>query len=185
MNLRPTLLAALLAVAACQQSAPAVRPSPAPAPPSPPPALRQPVDAVLADSDVGRPRTAGRDHLGATEAARDEPNEVLAARLFAGWAWVDMATRTWGPVDDRVLLTLRAEGATRAYQWWAAEAARPPFTAAACPAEVTRLDQCSYGTSAGSAIVVGRLDSETFRLVADPASIARLAALQAARLRAA
>jgi len=180
---RALLLAALVGLAACQQNAPPPTPSPsATRAPTPVVALRDPGAAILADADVGRPRTAGRDHLGATEAARDQPDEVLALQLYSGWGWVDMATRTWGPVSDQVLQTLRPEGATRAYALWSGEAERAPFSAAPCPASISGLDQCRYGTAADRAIVVGRLDTVTFRLVADPGAVERLAARQASRL---
>jgi hypothetical protein len=181
---RTLLLVALLGLAACQQVAPAPTPSPSATPePTPLVALRAPSAAVLADADVGRPRTAGRDHLTATEAARDQPDEVLALELFSGWGWVDMATRTWGPVSVEVLQTLRPEGATRAYALWSGEAELAPFSAAPCPASITGLEQCRYGSAADRVIVVGRRDTLTFRLVADPGAAERLAALQASRLR--
>ncbi len=180
------LLAAVLVLAACQQGpAPLVSPSPAPlGTPVPAPALRPPSEAVLADAQVGRGRTGGKDHLSAAEAARDQPDQVLALQLFAGWGWVEMATRAWGSASDEVLLTLRAEGAARAYALWAGEAEQSPYSPAPCPAAISGLDQCRYGAASGSAIVVGRLDSAVFRMVAEPAAIERLAGIQAGRLRA-
>jgi len=167
----PICAAALSALLlACQSQPPPVaapRSSP-PAAATPQPALRPPADAVLADADVGLPRTAGRDHLSAAEAARDTANEVLALETYSGWGWVEASTRTWSgngrQVVETLLVTVRAEGAGKAFDTWAADAARAPYAAGGCPASVTGLDQCRLGVSGDRALVVGRLGAEVFRI---------------------
>jgi len=135
------------------------------------------------------PRTAGRDHLGAAEAARDTANEVLALETYSGWGWVEASTRTWSGggrrATETLLLTLRAEGAARAFDAWAGEAATSPFAATDCPAAVTGLDQCRIGSTGNRALVVGRLGAEVFRLETAGLDTPALATRQAARLPAA
>ena len=188
---RPLALVAavLLVLAACQtQSPPAATPRPSPSPsPTPAPVLRAPADAILADAEVGLPRTAARDHLGAAEAARDTANEVLALEVYSGWGWLEASTRSWsgagGQATEMVLLTVRSEAAARAFDYWAADAARAPLAAGPCPARVTGLDQCRIGIGGGQVLVVGRLGAEVFRLqVGGGLDGAALAARQAARL---
>ncbi|HEY8641134.1 MAG TPA: hypothetical protein VIO84_00050 [Candidatus Dormibacteraeota bacterium] len=185
----PICLAALIAlVLACQsQSPPAATPRPSPsAAATPLPQLRPPADAVLADADVGLPRTAGRDHLSAAEAARDTANEVLALETYSGWGWVEASTRTWSgggrQAAETLLLTLRAEGASRAFDAWAADAARAPYAAVDCPASVSRLDQCRLGVAGDRALVVGRLGAEVFRIETTGVDSAALASKQASRM---
>ena len=181
--------AVLLVLVSCQtQGPPAATPRPSPSlSPTPLPALRPPADAILADADVGLPRTGARDHLGAAEAARDTPNEVLALEVYSGWGWIEASTRTWsgagGQAADTVLLTVRSDAAARAFDYWAADAARAPLAAGACPAAVTGLDQCRIGSGGGQVLVVGRLGAEVFRLqVGGGLDAAALAARQSARL---
>src|SRR5256885_8818529 len=154
--------AVLLVLGACQSQTPpppTPRPSPTPSA-SPLPVLRPPADAILADADVGLPRTAARDHLGAAEAARDTSNEVLALEAYSGWGWIEASTRSWAGggrrASETLLLTVRPEGAARAFDYWAADAARAPLAAAPCPASVPGLDQCRLGTAGGRALLGGR-----------------------------
>jgi hypothetical protein len=145
-----------------------------------------PADAVLADADVGLPQTAGRDHLTAAEAARDTANEVLALETYSGWGWVEASTRTWSgggrQASETLLLTLRAEGGRKAFDVWAADAARAPYAATGCPASVTGLDQCRVGMVGDRALVVGRLGAEVFRIETTGLDAASLAAKQGARM---
>jgi hypothetical protein len=187
----PVCLAALAAVLlACQsQSPPAATSKPsATATATPQPVLRAPADAVLADADVGLPRTAGRDHLTAAEAARDTANEVLALETYSGWGWIEASTRSWSgggrSASETLLLTLRAEGAGKAFDAWAADAARAPYSAAGCPAAVTGLDQCRLGVAGDRALVVGRLGAEVFRIETVGLDSATLASKQASRMEA-
>jgi hypothetical protein len=180
--------AALLVLGACQsQSSPAPTPRPS-ATPSPTPllVLKAPAEAILADADVGLQRTAARDHLGAAEAARDTANEVLALEVYSGWGWIEASTRTWSgggrQVSETLLLTVRPEGAARAFDYWAADAARAPLAAAACPASLPELDQCRLGIAGDRALVVGRLGAEVFRLDVSGLDAAALGARQAARI---
>jgi hypothetical protein len=185
----PICLAAFTAlVLACQsQSPPASTPRPSPSPAATPqPALRPPADAVLADADIGLPRTAGRDHLSAAEAARDTANEILALETYSGWGWVGASTRTWSGGGRRaaetLLLTLRAEGALRAFEAWAADAARAPYAATDCPPSITGLDQCRVGVAGDRQLVVGRLGAEVFRIETTGMDAAALASKQASRI---
>lgn len=174
-------------VAGCQEQPhpPPPRPSPA-ASPTPPPVLRAPAAAILDDGDVGLPRTAARDQLGAAEAARDTSNEVLALEAYSGWGWIEASTRTWSGggrvAAATLLLTVRPEGAARAFDYWAADAARAPLAAGECPASVAGLDQCRLGTAGDRALLVGRLGPEVFRLEVSGLDPAALGARQAARL---
>src|SRR5438067_617384 len=185
----PICAAALVALLlACQSQAPPAatpRPSQA-ATPTPQPALRPLADAVLVDADVALPRTGGRDHLSAAEAARDTANEVLALETYSGWGWLEASTRTWSgggrQAAETLLLTVRGEGAGRAFDTWASDAARAPYSAGSCPASVTGLDQCRLGVAGDRALVVGRLGAEVFRIETVGVDAAALAAKQAARL---
>jgi hypothetical protein len=180
--------AVLLVVGACQsQSPPTARPTASPTPsPTPLLVLRAPGDAILADADVGLPRTAARDHLGAAEAARDTANEVLALEVYSGWGWIEASTRTWSgggrQASETVLLTVRPEAAARAFDYWAADAARAPLSAGGCPAALAGLDQCRLGVAGDRALVVGRLGAEVFRLDVTGLDASALAARQAARM---
>src|SRR6266851_1825455 len=106
------------------QPAPSASPTPAPSHLPTPASVRPPAEAILDDAAVGLPRLSGRDGLGAAEAARDQPDEPAALEEFSGWGWIEASTRTWqsGPrrVDAMVMLSLRAQGARRAYEFWAA-----------------------------------------------------------------
>jgi hypothetical protein len=185
----PICLAGLAALSlACQsQSPPAATPWPSPsAAATPQPALRPPADAVLADADIALPRTAGRDHLSAAEAARDTANEVLALEAYSAWGWVEASTRTWSgggrQAAETLLLTLRAEGAGKAFDAWAADAARAPYAATDCTPAVAGLDQCRVGLAGDRALVVGRRGAEVFRIETMGLDAPSLAAKQAARL---
>ncbi len=180
--------AVLLLLGACQSQgppAPTPRPSPSPSP-TPLLVLKAPAEAILADADVGLPRTAARDHVGAAEAARDTANEVLALEVYSGWGWIEASTRTWSgggrQASETLLLTVRPEGAARAFDYWAADAARAPLAAAACPASLPGLDQCRLGAAGDRALVVGRLGAGVFRLDVSGLDAAALGARQAARM---
>ena len=178
---------ALLLLACQTQSAPPATPRPAPtAPPTPLLVLRAPAAAVLTSSEVGLPVTAARDHLGAAEAARDTPNEVLALQTYSAWGWVEASTRTWSgggrQASETLLLTLRAQGARKAFATWAADTERAPFSSSACPPSVAGLDDCRLGTAGDRALVVGYLDAEAFRLETTGLDTPALGAKQAARL---
>jgi len=182
------LAAAAVLLLGCQsQPPPAATPRPShTATATPLLALRPPADAVLADADLGLPRTAGRDHLSAAEAARDTANEVLALEVYSGWGWVEASTRTWSgggrQAAETVLLTLRAEGAAKAVDAWAADAARAPYAATDCPASVAGLDQCRIGTAGDRALVVGRLGAEVFRIETVGMDAPALAGKQASQM---
>jgi hypothetical protein len=170
-------------------SQPAASASPTPEAPlrmPTPAALRPPAAAMLEDAAVGLPRLSGRDGLGAAEAARDQPDEPAALEVFSGWGWIEASTRTWGSgsrrLDAIVMLSLRAQGARRAYEFWAAEADRMRLAGAPCPATVTGLDDCRYWSGGGRTLVVGRLDAEVFRLLGTGVDAGTLAPAQAQRL---
>ena len=150
-------------------------------------AVRSPAETMLTDAEVGLPRTASLDHLGYEQAARDEPDEVVALRAFEAAAWADASRRSWsGPSGSLVALVVqsdRAEGAQRLYEYLAEGAARSPLAASDCRA-TTGLDQCLSGSAAGHAVAAGRLGVDCFRLEGDPASVARALPLLSARLRA-
>ena len=151
--------------------------------------LRAPADAALTQTEVGLPLVAARDHLSAAESARDTPNEVLALELYSGWGWVEASTRSWSggsrQASETVLLSVRAEGAGKAFEIWAADAARAPYAASPCPSTITGLDQCQFGSAGDHALVVGRLGAEVFRLEMAGLDAAALAEKQAGRLPAA
>jgi hypothetical protein len=151
-----------------------------------PAALRPPAAAILEDATVGLPRLSGRDGLGPIEAARDQPDEPSALEVFSGWGWIEASTRTWASgsrrVDEMVLLSLRAQGARRAYEFWAAEADRMRLAGAACPTAVAGLDDCRYWSGGGRTLVVGRLDAAVFRLLCTGVDAGTLAPAQAQRL---
>jgi len=185
----PARLAVLAALLVACQSQPHAAPTPRPsAAPTPTPLLvvRAPADAVLADADVGLPLTASRDHLTAAEAARDTPNQVLALETYSGWGWIEASTRTWSgggrQASETVLLSVRAEGASRAFEIWAGDAGRAPYAASNCPAAIVGLDECRIGLAGDRALVVGRLGPEVFRLETAGLDAPALAARQAARL---
>jgi hypothetical protein len=134
----------------------------------PPPAvrLRPAADAILSDQAVGAARRGGHDHLTAEQAASEQPDQGAAMTEYAGWAWLDGASRTWSTADETLVITARPDDAARALDFWARGAA-----ASRCPpAAMTGLDDCRVGVSGDRAVVVGRLASE------------RLAAAQAAAL---
>jgi hypothetical protein len=184
---------AVAGAAACQpQASPLASPSPSPPPavsptarPSPI-ALRAPADAILTDADTSLARSAGRDHLQATEVARDQSDPRAALAAMGAWGWVEESTRSWSSADRRVeaqvLLTLRADGARQAYGQWVQETDSPPRIGAACPPGLTGLDECRVGTAGTSAVVVGRLDSVVFRVAGANVDTLALAAIQARRL---
>jgi hypothetical protein len=168
---------------ACTPSPPA---TPAPSPSSSPSAtptaaaipIRAPVEDILAEAEVGLPRTAGRDHLSLTQAASEQENEPLALTNYRAWGWVDAADRSWaGPgmrVDEKLLLLTRPEGAGLAFQGLAGELA----SRAVCPT-ATGVDQCTED----GGVLMGRVGRYVFRIAAAKADLDRLAGLQAARIR--
>jgi|SRR5215471_714669 len=170
-----------LVLAACGSPAPpaAVRPAPPSILAQPPPEvrLRPASEAILSDQSVGAARRGGHDHLTAEQAASEQPDQGAALALYAGWGWVDGASRTWSTADETLVITNRPDGASRALDFWARDAQ------GACPATaMAGLDDCRLGVSGDRAVVVGRLASAVFRIQCPAASAERLAAAQAAAL---
>src|SRR5689334_22464198 len=96
------LIALALLSCLCVVACGAGRPAPAAAAsPSilaqPPPAvrLRPAAQAILGDQAVGAARRGGHDHLTAEEAASEQPDQAAALAEYAGWGWLDAASRTW------------------------------------------------------------------------------------------
>ncbi len=151
-----------------------------------PPTLRPPALAILADAQVGLPRTSGRDHLTLAEAARDQPDQPGALHLYRSWGWVEESLRTWSAADrsasETVLLTLRAENARVAYAAWVMSVTGS--VGACSPALAQRLDDCTEAITGSGIAVVGRLDAELFLLSGAGVDVLTLAALQADQLRA-
>jgi hypothetical protein len=181
---RPLIALALLAcltAAACGQ--PVRPPAPGTASPSilaqPPPGLRlrPAAEAILGDQVVGAARRAGHDHLTAEQAASEQADQAAALAQYAGWGWLDGASRTWSTADETLVITARPDGAARALDFWARDAgARCPATAMA------GLDDCRLGLSGDRAVVVGRLGPAVFRLQCPAQAADRLTAAQAAAL---
>jgi hypothetical protein len=171
----------LCLLAACGQQA---RPAAArPASPSilaqPPPdvRLRPASEAILSDGVVGAARRGGHDHLTAEQAASEQPDQGAALAEYAGWGWLDGASRTWSSADETLVITARPDGASRAFDFWAGgSASRCSATAMA------GLDDCRLSVSGDRAVVVGRLASAVFRLQCPAPAAERLAAAQAAAL---
>lgn len=179
------------ALVACDAAGTPASPAPpavsaSPLPVATPVRLRAPAAAILDEAAVGLARNAARDHLGAAEAAGSEPDQVDALQVYYSWGWVEASTRSWAGggrrVDDTVLLSVRAQGAQRAFVFWSGAAELAPFTGQPCPTSIAGLDQCRLGTGDGRSIVVGRLDAEVFRITATGLDAAALAAVQASRL---
>lgn len=185
------VVVAMVVVVACQQgraAPPSPSPSVAPTPTSA--ALRAPAAAILADSDVGLPRVSGADHLTAAQVAAAAPDQVLALQQMTAWGWLDASQRGWGAggqvaVSDFVVLTIRADGGRRAFADLSVGADAAPFAGGPCGGQLgVGLDECHYASDGSSAIVVGRLDAEVFRLQGSVADVGRLTPLQTGRLRA-
>lgn len=169
-----------LAAAAC--GGPAAGPPRRPAPSimaQPPPAvrLRPASDAILGDQAVGAARRGGHDHLSAEQAASEQPDQAAALAEYAGWGWLDGASRTWATADETLVITARPDGAVRALDYWASDA-----PGRCSPAATAGLDDCRLGVSGDRAVVVGRLASAVFRLQCPAPLAERLAAAQAASL---
>ncbi len=193
MSRVPTALAALLwlGLAACGGHAPSSIGSAGDRPPSPsiaaqpPPGLRlrAPADAILADQVVGSARRAGQDHLVATEAASQQPDQAAALRRYTSWGWLDGATRAWTGADETLVATASAAGAARAFADWSAEAGQAPFAAGDCSlAASAGLDDCRLGLAGDRALVVGRLGTAVFRISCPAAAAERLTVAQVAAL---
>ncbi|HXM55644.1 MAG TPA: hypothetical protein VOB72_09655 [Candidatus Dormibacteraeota bacterium] len=176
------LLACLGATACGQPSGPAA--TGASSSPSilaqPPPAvrLRAAGDAILSDQAVGSARRGGHDHLTAEQAASEQPDQGAAMTEYAGWGWLDGASRTWTTADETLVITARPDEAARALDFWAKDAAQSRCP----PAAMAGLDDCRLGVSGDRAVVVGRLASAVFRLQCPASAAERLAADQAAAL---
>ena len=176
------LLASLCLVACTNSSPPAPPASPsAPAPtasPSPAIAIRQPSEVILADSDTGLTRVSARDNIGLAQAASEQQNQPLALTDYRRWGWVDESVRSWGgrarKVDESLLLLTRVDGATLAFQGWAGELAQR----GACP-DGLGTDECASGSGG----LVGRVGRYVFRLSGAGVDFAKLARVQAARVR--
>ncbi|HEY4027330.1 MAG TPA: hypothetical protein VGO86_12950 [Candidatus Dormibacteraeota bacterium] len=180
------VLSLWLVAAGCGQPA-ATSPSPTwrPAPPSilaqPPPAvrLRPAADAILADQVVGAARRGGHDHLTAELAASEQADQAAALAEYAGWGWLDGASRSWTTADETLVITARTDDAMRAFTFWSRDAAGPCSATAAAA-----LDDCRQAVTGDRAVVVGRLASAVFRLQCPTAAAERLAAAQSAALHA-
>jgi hypothetical protein len=181
-----------LALAGCSGGgtrAPTPSAVPSPVPAASPVALRDPASAILEDGQVGLPRTGGRDHLTAAEAASLDADQPSAFQLYAGWGWIEESTRSWAgsgrSADALVLLALRPQGAQLAYEHYAQAAEQAPHEARPCPATITGLDACLEGTGSAGTLIAGRLAEELFVIEGQGGvDVGALAALQAARLRA-
>jgi hypothetical protein len=140
-------------------------------------AVRPPAEDILADPDIGLPRSAGRDHLTLTQAASEQVNEPLALTNFRAWGWVDAADRSWTGaqrVDETLILLTKPEGADLAFEGLAGELA----SRSACP-DGLGLEQCAEDGQA----LVGRLGRYVFRLSGSAVDLAKLAGAQAVRIR--
>ena len=170
-----------LGAAACGQ--PAGSPTGRPGQPSimaqPPPAvrLRPAADAILSDQAVGGARRGGHDHLTAEQAASEQPDQAAALAEYAGWGWLDGASRKWSTADETLVITARPDGAARALDYWSRDA-----QGRCTPAATAGLDECRLGVSGDRAVVVGRLSSAVFRLQCPAPAAERLAAAQAQSL---
>jgi hypothetical protein len=181
---RALILLALvsLAAAACGSSGPAARPTGRPAPSiqaQPPPAvrLRPAGQAILSDQAAGGARRAGQDHLTAEQAASQQPDQAAALAEFAGWGWLDGASRTWTTGSETLVITARPDGAARALAYWSGSA-----QGRCSPAATAGLDDCRLAVSGDRAVVVGRLAGAVFRLDCPAPAAERLAIAQAAAL---
>lgn len=175
LALLPCLAAACgppAAVPAARSARPSIR-----AQPPPQVRLRPASDAILSDQAVGAVRRGGHDHLTAEQAASEQPDQAGALAEYAGWGWLDGASRTWATADETLVITARPDGAGRALDYWARDA-----PARCSPAATAGLDDCRLGVSGDRAVVVGRLASAVFRLQCPAAAAERLAAVQAASL---
>jgi len=151
--------------------------------PPPPVRLRPAGDALLADQVVGAPRRGGHDHLTAAEAAAEQPDQGAALQRYAGWGWLDGASRSWAGADETLVLTAVTDGAQRAFASWAGDADQAPFAQAACtPAAGAGLDACRLGVAGDRALVVGRLGTAVFRIDCPAAAAERLTEAQTAAL---
>jgi hypothetical protein len=133
---------------------------------------------ILADADVGLTRAATRDGVGLAQAASEQENQPLALTEYRAWGWVEESIRSWGAgsqrLDESLVLLTRVEGAALAFQGWAGELSQR----GACR-DGLGLDQCALG----SGVVVGRVDRYVFRLSGSGLDLARLAGVQAVRIR--
>lgn len=188
-------LGLLAGLGACQrsESSPIQSPAARPLAPSilaqPPPRvrLRPPAEAILSDQAVGSPRRTGRDHLTAAEAASEQSDQAAALDEFAGWGWLDGASRTWTVTEEVLVVTARDGGAARAYRYWSREAGQAPYAALSCSVRAAAgLDDCALGVAGDQAIVVARLGSAVFRIscptgIAETLVVAQVASLAAVR----
>jgi hypothetical protein len=133
---------------------------------------------ILADADVGLPRLSARDHVGLTQAASEQQNQPLALTEYRRWGWVEESARSWGGgpqrVDESLLLVTRVEGASLAFQGWADELGQR----STCP-DGLGLDACAVASGG----LVGRVGRYTFRLSGAGVDLAKLAGVQAGRIR--
>jgi hypothetical protein len=154
----------------------------------PPPGvrLRSPAEALLADSVVGAPHIAGSTgSLTAAQAASQQPDQAAALAEFVGWGWLGGATRSWSGVDEMIVLTARADGATRAFAAWSADTGQDGYSAAPCSAaEGAGVDECRLGLAGGRALVVARLGTAVFRIACPASEAERLTVAQVAALHA-
>ena len=185
MTPRFVALAVVVLVSACQGAAGA-RPSPTPSPRPVPATARPHVDAILADAQVGLPRTGGLDHIGVLEAAHTQLNQAAALDLYRSWGWVDQATRVWAlgsqGSEEWLLLTVRQDGARRAFTFYSDQRAAATAQAGPCGAAANALDECAEWQSESGTTILGRRGPFVFQLTARGADADRLALLQAQKL---
>lgn len=176
-------LASSLAAAACGSPGPEeATPTSSPKPfiqAQPPPAvrLRPAALAILSDQVAGGARRAGQDHLTAEQAASQQPDQAAALAEYAGWGWLDGASRTWTTGGETLVITARPDGAARALAFWASDA-----PGRCSPAATAGLDECRLAVTGDRAVVVGRLAAAVFRLDCPAPAAERLAIAQAAAL---
>ncbi len=178
-------LAVVLLLGACQGSVGA-RPSPTPSPRAVPVTARAPAEVILSDAQVGFPRTGGLDHVGMLEAAHTQLNQAAALDLYRSWGWVDEATRAWalGPQqsEEWLLLTVRQDGARRAFTFDSDQRAAAAAQAGPCGAAAPALDECAEWQAESGTTILGRRGPFVFQLTVRGNDADRLALLQAQKL---
>jgi hypothetical protein len=181
-RLLPPLLAALCLLACSNSSPPSPAATPRPAAPAPTasPAIptRPPAEVILADADASLARVSARDNVTITQAASEQQNQPLALTEYRRWGWVEESQRSWSGgsqrLDESLVLLTRVEGAGLAFEGLAGELRQR----VACP-EGLGLDDCA----AGAGGLVGRVGRYAFRVSGSGVDLAKLAGVQAARIR--
>jgi hypothetical protein len=133
---------------------------------------------ILADADAGLPRVSTRDDIGLAQAASEQQNQPLALTDYRRWGWIEESVRSWAggakKLDESLLLVTRVDGATLAFRGWAGELAQRK----GCP-DGLGMDECAMGSGG----LVGRVGRYVFRLSGAGVDFAKLAEVQAARVR--